>query len=247
MAPLQPGDEIAGCPAHCILKAVPAMLAFGFPRGLPILLSGPASSGAGFPARLAPCSPAMRLRVAPQLHLRQCRGKKLRGAPKLNPTGGTGWRTHQVALMLVPSGGSAAASCEFPRIPATAAGPMTTSHAVANFASSRLAQAADESSRRRVLHFPAKPWMRFRFPSLRRCRRTGCAALSSIESASSCLAGTAFQFPAGSPSGEDCRTDRSVETSAKRGKSCEYHQGWCINLWNSEQWTVDCGLGTVKK
>lgn len=229
MAPFQPGDARAGFPADCILKAVPAMLAIGFPRGLPILSAGRPSSGAGLPARLAPCSPSMRLQVSRQQHLRQCRGKKLRGAPKLNPTGGTGWRMDQVALMHLPSGGSAAASCGFPRLPATAAGPMTTSHAVANFASSRLAQAADESSRRRVLHFPAKLWMRFRFPSLRRCRRTGCAALSSIESASSCLAGTAFQFPAGSPSGKDCRPERSVETSAKRGKSCEYHQSCCIN------------------
>lgn len=131
--------------------------------------------------------------------------------------------------MFVPSGGSAAASCGFPRSPATAAGPMTTSHADPNFASSRLASAADESSRRRVLHFPAKPWMRFRFPSSRRDRRTGYTALSSIESASSCLAGTAFQFPAGSPSGKDCRTVQSVETSAKRGKCCEYHHSCCIN------------------
>lgn len=109
--------------------------------------SVPASKTLGCPALSAPCAPADEATGFPAPCIfRRCRGMKLRGAPKLIPTGGTGWRGFEfprspclpaaplLRLRVSPS-------------PATAAGPMTTSYAYPNFASSHLASAADESSR----------------------------------------------------------------------------------------------------
>ena len=145
---MQPGDGNLGCPPFRTLKAVPAMELKGLsPRAARILSAcrprrlwvSPRSS---LPARLP-----MRLRVSPRpASSGGAGGMKLRGAPKLIPTGGTGWRGFELPrspclptapllrLRVSPS-------------PAAATGPMTIFHAYPNFASSHLASVADESSR----------------------------------------------------------------------------------------------------
>lgn len=141
---------------------------------------------------------------------------ELRVAPALAPFGGP-----QMRLRVAPA-------------PASTSGSMMTPRLDSNFASSaelRMNLRFQPGSAHSCLNLDA-------ISISMRLSTAGKPALNCLfqpDFASSFQAGTAFPFPAGSPTGCESRSVLPVEASAKNRLICGFHQCWCINRRSEDE------------